>query len=67
MKKASDLIIGDYVDLEGDKYAGYDPLFEYEYVEVVSIDRETSNCIAIGFEGFDIVGFPPDHLVKVRK
>ena len=61
---------GDLVDLEKDPFAdpkGDHPQFEDELYKVVDITVETPNCIAIAFEGFDIVGFPPDHLVKVRR
>jgi len=67
-KRVSDLKIGDLVDLEGDRYA--DPnrdhiSFGFEYQEVATIEHETPDCIAVGFEGFDVVGFPPWHMVKV--
>jgi hypothetical protein len=62
------LRVGDMVDLEGDKYADQNrdhPTFESEYVMVASIERETPACLVVGFEGFDMVGFPPDHLLPV--
>lgn len=60
---------GDLVDLRGDPFA--DPkhdhaLFQFELAEVVEIEQETPSCVAIGFEGFDIVGFPTDHLLDVQ-
>jgi hypothetical protein len=64
-----DLRIGDAVDLEGDPYADpnqENPALECEYQQVYSVERETGDCVAVGFDGFDIVGFPPDHLVTVR-
>lgn len=66
-KKISELIPGDLVDLENDKYADPkgNPLLECEYVTVDSIERESPECIAVYFRGFDMVGFPPDHVVKV--
>lgn len=68
--KVSELAPGNLVDLEGDKYA--DPRHEHvmlqsQYVEVVSIEQETPHCVAVGFEGFDVVGFPPDHMVPVSE
>lgn len=67
-----DLKPGDMVDLEGDPFA--DPGgenttahgFDCELATVMEVDHETPACTAIGFEGFDIVGFPPDHTVPVR-
>lgn len=61
--------VGDLVDLEGDAYAdprSDNPYFRCELATVASIDAETSNCIAIGVEGFDVVGFPADHLLNVK-
>ena len=34
-------------------------------MRVASIERETPACLVVAFEGFDVVGFPPDHLVPV--
>lgn len=87
--RAAEIRVGDYIDLEADKYA--DPkhdhdLFTYEYLEVCEVTFEYSEvaalrsdrsplevqvapkliCIAIGFEGWDVCGFPPDHLLTVR-
>ena len=59
---------GDIVDLEGDMYA--DPahrhvILESEYVTVVGAERETIKCVRIDFDGFDSVGFPAHHFIKV--
>jgi len=62
-----DLREGDYVDLEGDKYAdpNNSPFLQSEYVIVAENPKqETENCVAVGFESFDVVGFPSDHMVK---
>lgn len=67
---ASELRIGDLVDLEGNLYAdpdGTSDLLRFELVEVVSVEREEPWCVAVGFEGFDVVGFPPDTLLKMRR
>lgn len=68
LKCVSDLLPGDLVDLEGDKFA--DPKrdhiqFQTEYVVVDTVERETPACTAVYFEGFDCVGFPADYRVKV--
>ena len=71
--QARDLRVGDMVDLEGDKYADLlrnHPAFESELQEVCSIEREIGawgECFAVGFEGFDVVGFPPDHKLRVDR
>lgn len=57
---------GDWVDLEGDRYA--DPErkhseLEFEFAIVGGGEQETEGCYRIDFDGFDSVGFPPDHHV----
>lgn len=67
-RKISELKPGDAVDLEGDKYADPErdhPAYEYEYQIVFEIERETADCIRVDFDG-ESVGFPVDHVVKVR-
>ena len=68
--RATEVQVGDIIDLENDAYA--DPLgdrseFASQYYEVVEVTREGRNCIAIGFEGFDIVGFPAPHLLTLAE
>lgn len=68
--RAADLSIGDAVDLEGDVFADplrANPTFEFEYAEVCDVIHETPQCVAIGFEGFDVVGFPPNHVLTVLR
>ena len=65
---AAALTVGDRVDLEGDAFADPDcdpgKFFAYEYAIVRSVDRETDDCVAIGFEGVDgLIGFPPGHIL----
>ena len=59
---------GDVLDLQYDIVA--DPhgnviYFEFEYVTIDDIDRETDACVAVCIANVDTFGFPPDHLVKV--
>jgi hypothetical protein len=70
LKRVVDLRPGDYVDLEGDRFA--DPLrnkptLQFIYQMVDAVERETADCVAVWFDGFDCVGFPPDHLVAVQR
>lgn len=67
-KAAADLQPGDMVDLEGDPFA--DPersniALDCEYQIVCDVERETAGCVAVGFEGFDVIGFPPGHHLRV--
>jgi hypothetical protein len=67
-KPASELRPGDLVDLEGDPFADPDRAnvsLASEFQRVATVDRETPNCVAVGFEGFDAVGFPAGHHVRV--
>lgn len=58
---------GDALDLYGDIFA--DPTYEdanplqFEYIPVLNKERETADCIRLDFDGYDSVGFPPDHRV----
>lgn len=68
----TDLSEDDLVDLEGDPYiANVDPdllvSLEFEYLTVAGVERETPTCLRVDFEGFDSVGFPPDHRVRVHR
>jgi hypothetical protein len=68
MMKASDLVSGDSIDLEDDKYAdpdGDNPYYESNYVIVDAIELETPGCVRVDFEGSSSVGFPPEHELKV--
>lgn len=65
-KRIDELTIGDMVDLEGDKYCrGAQDIAPFTAFTVCEIERETPDCIAIGFDGYDVVGFPPDHVLEV--
>ncbi len=70
MIEAFMIVPGDIVDLEADKYADPDHdnvLLQCEYVEVGFVDQETPQCVVIGFESFDHVGFPTHHMLRVRR
>jgi hypothetical protein len=68
-KPASALRVGDLIDLQGDVFA--DPSHENRYFAsawqtVATIEPEGDGCVAVGIEGFDVVGFPSGHYVRVR-
>ena len=61
---------GDLVDLQHDPFAdpqSRHPLFEFEGAVVSSVERETPSCVAVCFEGFDVVGFPAHHRLRVLR
>jgi hypothetical protein len=69
IKEIRDVEPGDALDLWGDTFA--DPTWknavplQFEYIPVTGKERETDSCIRLDFEGYDSVGFPPDHRVVV--
>lgn len=68
LRRVDELKPGDLVDLEDDEFAdpnGTNETFPFKYVEVEKVERETIICVAVAFLGFNVVGFPPDHVVKV--
>jgi hypothetical protein len=72
--KVQDLREGDMVDLEGDPYADAETdcedcqtihdMFAYEFSIVFSVEQETPECVAVGFD-HDVVGFPTNHTLFV--
>ena len=69
MLPVNELKIGDFIDMEGDKYAdpnGDNVALAYEWQEVYSLERETPTCIVIETP-YITVGFPVDHVVRVRE
>lgn len=64
------LVEGDMVDLSNDPHAdraGGNPALEMELQLVADVEVETLECVAVGFEGFDVVGFPTTHLLRVGR
>lgn len=55
------------VDLESCPYLRAFPSAEFEYATVASIDRETKDCIAVGYEGIDVVGYKIGTTLMVRR
>ncbi|CAB3753988.1 hypothetical protein [Paraburkholderia humisilvae] len=52
------LRVGDQVDLKSCPFLKGHAAAESEYAVVESIERETPNCLAVGYEGIDVVGYP---------
>lgn len=65
-KRAADLVPGDLVDLEDDPFAPDHPSIPYELAMVATVEQETPECVAVGFEGIDVIGFPTNHLMEVQ-
>ena len=65
-KRAADLMPGDLVDLEDDPFAdnGEHPEFEFEFCEVIDVERETPDCVRVDFDNYSC-GFPVDHELEI--
>lgn len=59
----SELREGDLVDLESCPYLKDHPTAPFEFATVSSVENETPDCIAIGYEGIDTVGYKPSQLL----
>lgn len=65
-KKVEDLVIGDKVDLESCPHLKDHPTAQFEYAEVVHVERETPDCVVIGYEGIDHIGYKVGTLLAVE-
>lgn len=71
MVRVRDLVEGDLINLEGDRYAdvpkeGELSIFPYEYARVEETEQETPTCIRVDTQ-LGSYGFPPDHEVPVLR
>lgn len=57
-KRVTDLQLDDLVDLSSCPFLKKHPSAQFEYGQVVHIERETDACIVIGYEGIDHIGYP---------
>jgi len=62
----TDIRVGDRVDLESCPYLNKHASAPYEYAEVVMVERETPECIVLGYEGIDNIGYPINQTLRVR-
>jgi hypothetical protein len=63
---ASELIVGDLVDLEPGEFFHGDPdLTGYQYGMVAEIARETPDVVAVEFADFGAAGYSPDHVFNI--
>jgi hypothetical protein len=63
---ASELIVGDLVDLEGGEFFHGDPdLTGYQYGEVSEIARESQDVVAVEFADFGVAGYSPGHVFNI--
>lgn len=65
--KVSELVEGDAVDLKSCPYTKDNPIAEFEYIEVSYIEQESDQCIAVGLEGVDTVGYSPNQQLVIKR
>ena len=59
-------------DLEGDLYADgkhphpHQATIDNQFVRVEHVEKESADCIAVDFNNFGQVGFPPEHRIRVK-
>ncbi|MFP3637546.1 hypothetical protein [Paraburkholderia sp. SIMBA_054] len=52
------LRVGDRVDLKSCPFLKGHSSADFEYAVVESVERETPDCVAVGYEDIDVVGYP---------
>ncbi len=62
-----DLVEGDMVDLVEIPELADEPSAEFEYCEVVSIERETEDCIVVGFNCNRALGMDPNTSIIIQR
>jgi hypothetical protein len=62
----ADLVVGNRVDLESCPYLSGRPQAADGYGVVSSVDNETENCVTVGYEDIDVVGYPLDTVLMVK-
>jgi hypothetical protein len=60
-----DLQAGDEVDLSSCPFLNEHASAEFEFAVVESVERETSECVAVSYEDHDVVGYPVGYKLKV--
>ena len=66
-KKVEDLAVGNRVDLTSCPYLKNHSSAECEYALVALVERETPNCVVIGYEGIDHIGYQVGTVLQVRR
>jgi hypothetical protein len=56
---------GDLVDLESCPYLNRHTSAKFEFGVVNHVEQETAGCVAIGFEGIDVIGYQVDTVLNV--
>jgi hypothetical protein len=65
-KKVEDLAVGNRVDLTSCPYLKNHSSADCEYALVVYVERETPDCVVVGYEGIDHIGYQVGTVLQVR-
>lgn len=68
LRPVGEIIPGDRIDLEGDRYAdpnGDTIAYQSEYAQADGVEFETPDCTVVHFTDGPSIGFPADWKVKV--
>ena len=65
-KKVEDLAVGNRVDLTSCPYLKNHPSADCEYALVADVERETPDCVVVGYEGIDHIGYQVGTVLQAR-
>lgn len=58
---------GDYVDLESCPYLHLHPSAKIELAEVVMVRKGSEDCIVVGYDGINSIGYELNTILKVKR
>jgi len=65
-KMVEDLVVGNRVDLTSCPYLKGHSSADCEYALVAHVERETPDCVVVGYEGIDHIGYQVGTVLQVR-
>lgn len=65
-KKVEDLAVGNRIDLASCPYLKSHSSADCEYALVAHVERETPDCVVVGYEGIDHIGYQVGTVLQVR-
>lgn len=65
-KKVEDLVVGNRVDLVSCPFLGNHPSAGNEYGLVAHVEREVPDCVVVGYDGIDHIGYQVGTVLQVR-
>lgn len=65
--KASEIKVGDLVDIAKGPHFKDHPSAEFELAEVIEIAQESPDCICIEYTNVGAAGYDPDQILTIRK